>query len=214
MTEGAFFMAEKVIICIGREYGSGGREIGEKLGEKLGIPCYDKVLLKQTAIDSGLAESLFENADEKRTSWILNGFCSGNPTADAAMITSMDYLTNDSLFFMQSRTIQKLAGEGSCIFIGRCAESVLANRENVLSVFIHGDKEDRIERIMKRQNIDRKRAEGLMNRIDKRRAGYHNYYSDSKWGRSASYDMSISTSRFGIDGVVNMIEEAVKGISG
>lgn len=95
-------MTEKTIICIGREYGSGGREIGEKLGKKLGIPCYDKVLLKQTAIDSGLAQSLFENADEKRTSWILNGFCSGNPTADAAMITSMDYLTNDSLFFMRA----------------------------------------------------------------------------------------------------------------
>ena len=205
-------MTEKTIICIGREYGSGGREIGEKLGKKLGIPCYDKVLLKQTAIDSGLAQSLFENADEKRTSWILNGFCSGNPTADAAMITSMDYLTNDSLFFMQSRTIQKLAGEGSCIFIGRCAESILSNRDDLLSVFIHGDKENRIERIMKRQNIDWKRAEILMNRIDKRRAGYHNYYSDIKWGRSASYDMSISSSRFGIDGTVNMIAEAVKHI--
>ena len=205
-------MTEITIMCIGREYGSGGREIGEKLGKKLGIPCYDKVLLKQTAIDSGLAQSLFENADEKRTSWILNGFCSGNPTADAAMITSMDYLTNDSLFFMQSRTIQKLAGEGSCIFIGRCAESILSNRDDLLSVFIHGDKEDRIERIMKRQNIDWKRAESLMNRIDKRRAGYYNYYSDIKWGRSASYDMSISSSKFGIEGTVNMIAEAVKHI--
>lgn len=203
-------MAEKVIICIGREYGSGGREIGEKLSEKLGIPCYDKVLLKQTAIDSGLAQSLFENADEKRTSWLLNGFCSGNPTAGAAMITSMDYLTNDSLFMMQSRTIRKLASEGSCIFIGRCAESVLENFEGVISVFIHADKDDRIERIMKRQNIDRRRAESLMNKIDKRRASYHNYYSEAKWGRSASYDMSISSSRFGIEGAVNMIAEAVK----
>lgn len=205
-------MAEKVIICIGREYGSGGREIGEKLSKKLGIPCYDKVLLKQTAIDSGLAQSLFENADEKRTSWLLNGFCSGNPTADAAMITSMDYLTNDSLFIMQSRTIRKLAAEGSCIFIGRCAESVLENQENVLSVFIHADKADRVERIMKRQKIDKKRAESLMNKIDKRRASYHNYYSEAKWGRSASYDMSISSSRFGIDGTVNMIAEAAKHI--
>lgn len=203
-------MAEKVIICIGREYGSGGREIGEKLSEKLGIPCYDKVLLKQTAIDSGLAQSLFENADEKRTSWLLNGFCSGNPTVDAAMIASMDYLTNDSLFMMQSRTIRKLASEGSCIFIGRCAESVLENFEGVMSVFIHADKDDRIERIMKRQNIDRRRAESLMNKIDKRRASYHNYYSEAKWGRSASYDMSISSSRFGIEGAVNMIAEAVK----
>lgn len=203
-------MTEKITICIGREYGSGGREIGEKLAAKLGIPCYDKVLLKQTAIDSGLAQSLFENEDEKRTSWLLNGFCSGNPTADAAMMASMDYLTNDSLFIMQSRTIRKLAAEGSCIFIGRCAESVLENQENVLSVFIHADKEDRIERIMKRQKVDKKRAEGLMNKIDKRRASYHNYYSEAKWGRSASYDMSVSSSRFGIDGVVNMIAEAVK----
>ena len=176
----------------------------------MGIPCYDKVLLKQTAIDSGLAQSLFENADEKRTSWLLNGFCSGNPTADAAMIVSMDYLTNDSLFMMQSRTIRKLASEGSCIFIGRCAESVLENFEGVMSVFIHADKDDRIERIMKRQNIDRRRAESLMNKIDKRRASYHNYYSEAKWGRSASYDMSISSSRFGIEGAVNMIAEAVK----
>ncbi|MDD3221740.1 MAG: cytidylate kinase-like family protein [Clostridia bacterium] len=205
-------MAEKKIICIGREYGSGGREIGEKLAEKLGIPCYDKVLLKQTAVDSGLAQSLFENADEKRTSWILNGFCSGNPTADAAMMTSMDYLTNDSLFFMQSRTIQKLAAEGSCVFIGRCAESILENTEGMISIFIHGDKEDRIERIMKRQNIDRKRAESLMNKIDKRRASYHNYYSDVKWGRSDSYHMSISSSRFGIDGTVEMIASAIKFI--
>lgn len=126
------------------------------------------------------------------------------------MITSMDYLTNDSLFMMQSRTIRKLASEGSCIFIGRCAESVLENFEGVISVFIHADKDDRVERIMKRQNIDRKRAESLMNKIDKRRAGYHNYYSESKWGRSASYDMSISSSRFGIEGTVNMIAEAVK----
>ena len=198
------------IVTISREFGSGGREIGEKLSEKLGIPCYDKVLLKQTAIDSGLAQSLFENADEKRTSWLLNGFCSGNPTADAAMIASMDYLTNDSLFMMQSRTIRKLASEGSCIFIGRCAESVLENFEGVMSVFIHADKDDRIERIMKRQNIDRRRAESLMNKIDKRRASYHNYYSEAKWGRSASYDMSISSSRFGIEGAVNMIAEAVK----
>ena len=112
-------MTEKITICIGREYGSGGREIGEKLAAKLGIPCYDKVLLKQTAIDSGLAQSLFENADEKRTSWLLNGFCSGNPTADAAMMASMDYLTNDSLFIMQSRQIRKVSAEGSCIFIVR-----------------------------------------------------------------------------------------------
>lgn len=205
-------MAEKTIICIGREYGSGGREIGEKLGKKLGIPCYDKVLLKQTAIDSGLAQSLFENADEKRTSWLLNGFCSGNPTADAAMITSMDYLTNDSLFFMQSRTIQKLAAEGPCIFIGRCAETVLENLDGVISIFIHAEKEDRIQRIMKRQKIERRQAESLMNKIDKRRASYHNYYSDTKWGRSASYDMSISSSRFGIDGTVELIANAANYI--
>ena len=104
----------------------------------------------------------------------------------------------------------KLASEGSCIFIGRCAESVLENFEGVISVFIHADKDDRIERIMKRQNIDRRRAESLMNKIDKRRASYHNYYSEAKWGRSASYDMSISSSRFGIEGTVNMIAEAVK----
>ena len=110
-------MTEKKIICIGREYGSGGREIGEKLAEKLGIPCYDKVLLKQAAIDSGLTESLFENADERRNSWIWNAFCMGSPTADTMMTAATDYLTNDSLFYMQSRTIKKLAFESSCIFI-------------------------------------------------------------------------------------------------
>lgn len=203
-------MTEKKIICIGREYGSGGREIGEKLAEKLGIPCYDKVLLKQAAIDSGLTESLFENADERRNSWIWNAFCMGNPTADTMMTAATDYLTNDSLFYMQSRTIKKLAFEGSCIFIGRCAESVLENHEEVLSVFIHADKEERIERIMKRQGVDHKKAENLMNKMDKRRADYHNYYSDSKWGRCGSYDMSISSSKFGIEGAVRMIEEAVR----
>ena len=93
------------------------------LTDGAGIPCYDKVLLKQAAIDSGLTESLFENADERRNSWIWNAFCMGNPTADTMMTAATDYLTNDSLFYMQSRTIKKLAFEGSCIFIGRCAES-------------------------------------------------------------------------------------------
>jgi cytidylate kinase len=205
-------MAEKMIICIGREYGSGGREIGEKLAEKLGIPCYDKVLLKQAAIDSGLAEAIFENADEKRSNWLLSGFCTGYPTAEASMLASMDYLTNDSLFIMQSRTIRKLAAEGSCIFIGRCAESVLESEEGMISVFIHAKNEDRIQRIMERQNIDRKGAESLMRKIDKRRASYHNYYSDAKWGRSDSYNISISSSKFGIEGTAAMIAEAVKHI--
>ena len=121
------------------------------------------------------------------------------------MITSMDYLTNDSLFFMLMRTIKKLASEGSCIFIGRCAESVLENEEGMISVFIHGNKEERIERIMKRQKTDHKHAENLMSKVDKRRANYHNYYSDTKWGKSSSYDLSISSSKFGIDGTVDAI---------
>lgn len=202
-------MEQRILVCIGRQYGSGGREIGEKLAQALGVPCYDKMILKRAAAESGIAESIFEDADERARSWFSSAFWSGNTEADFALVGALDYLTDDKLFQIQTKTIRELAKEKSGVFIGRCAEYILAQDPNMLSVFIHGDPKDRIARIAKRQNVSEREAERLMGKADRNRAHYHNFYCDTKWGDCDSYHLSVSSSAFGIAGAVAVIRNSV-----
>ena len=205
-------MGKNYVICIGREYGSGGREIGQRLAKELGIAFYDKSLLKKAAQDSGISREYFEKVDEKPVNWFLSNFGSGDPTVEIAnpYAIDYDYLTSDRLFLIQSQVIRKLAKEQSCVIIGRCAEYVLADYPNMFSVFVHADMESRIHRIMERQNVDRKQAEALIKKTDKKRASYHNYFCESKWGRTSSYQLSVSSSRFGLEGTVQLIKDVVE----
>ena len=199
-------MDKRVIICISREYGSGGRVVGEKLAEHLGIPFYDKKLLMKTAMEHGLSEEMIKGADEKPANMFSMGFPMGirNPY-NANYYDGLYYVMNDRVFFLTSQTIRNIAAEGSCIIVGRVAEEVLKNDPDMVSVFIHAKKEDRIKRIMMIENVDHQKAEQMVRKTDKNRANYHNYYSDKPWGDCSSYDFSISTSKFGIDGAVKAI---------
>lgn len=199
-------MKSRLIICISREYGSGGREIGKRLAERLHIPCYDKEIIARTARDHGISEATIEAVDEQPARWSTMGFPMGirNPYK-ADYEDALYYVMNDKVFHMQAETIRCLASEGSCVLIGRAAEEVLKDDPDMVSVFIHADKADRVKRIMALEDIDAQKADLMIRKMDKKRANYNNYYSDKKWGVCTAYDFSISTSRFGMDGTVDII---------
>ena len=199
-------MKKRVIICISREYGSGGRVIGEKLSELLGIPCYDKELLTRTALEHGVPVESIAAVDEQPATWASMGFPRGirNPYKIPFDLDSF-YVINDQVFQMLAETILNLAREGSCIIVGRAAKEVLKDDPDRVSVFIHGSLDDRIKRIMELEHIDSDQARRIIRKIDKKRAQYNNTYSQDKWGVCSSYDLSISTSHFGMDGAVKAI---------
>ncbi|MGI6333877.1 MAG: AAA family ATPase [Saccharofermentanales bacterium] len=195
-------MKDRIIICVSREYGSGGGLVGKKLAEQLGIKYYDKKLIEKTARDHDLPEEYVAEMDEKPIGWFSAGIQS---PYRSDYHDALFYVMNDRVFYLQAETIKSIAAEGSCVIIGRVAEEVLKEDPDMVSVFIHAEKEDRINRVMGNEGFTYKEAERMVRKMDKNRANYHNFYSDRKWGRCESYDFSISTSRFGIDG-------AVKGI--
>ena len=207
-------MNKRIIICISREYGSGGRVVGEQLGARLGIPCYDKKMLEKTSRDFGLSQEMIESVDEKPASLSSMGFPMGlrNPFK-ADFPNALYYVINDRVFAHQAETIRRLAAEGSAIFVGRVSEEVLKNDPDMISVFIHASKESRIQRIMGVEQVNAKNAAVMIQKTDKNRKDYHNFYSDQKWGKCDSYHLSISTSRFGIDGVVEAIARLAAGAS-
>ena len=203
-TKEVFIM--KPIICIGRQYGSGGREIGEKLSEKLGIPCYDKLLIKKAALESGLSEDFLSKTEESPINSIQ--FLSGNPYADIAGIGNTFYSESQVAYNAEAEVIKQVADKGPCIIIGRCASSSLP-KEKRLSVFIYADKQDKINRVMKRNELDEKKAAHRIKHIDRMRKQFFDFYSDTSWGHPESYDMMISSSRFDIDTCVNLIINSI-----
>ena len=192
-------MENKTIITISRQFGSGGREIGKKIADQLGIPFYDKELIEIAAKESGMDKELFEE-DDARTSKGFRllgalGYSLGGPLS-----------LNDRLYLVQEEVIKGVACEGSCVIVGRCADYVLRDRSDVLNVYIHADMEDRKERAVHSYEVDERDIEGSIKKIDKRRANYYEYYTDRKWGRAENYDISINSSTFGIDGTVEIIK--------
>ena len=197
-------MKGNLVITIGRQCGSGGRKIGMKLAEKLGVKCYDKELLTLAAKNSGLAQELFETHDEKPT----NSFLYSLVMDTYSMGYSSSYLDmplNHKVFLAQFDTIKKLASEESCVIVGRCADYALADFPNVVSVFIWGEDKDKIESLKKEHQVDDAKAKDMMIKTDKKRSSYYNYYSSKKRGDAKSYDLCINSSAVGQDGAVKMI---------
>lgn len=203
---------DKVIYTIGREFGSSGHNIGKKLAEKLNIPYYDNELLARTAKDSGYCEEILQNCDEKPTSSFLYNLvfdtynASGIPTGNF-----LDMPLNQKVFLAQFESIKKIAEEGGCVIVGRCADYALSDRNDVLSVFIKASEEYKIKNVMKHYpDLDEKKAKDMIYKQDKKRASYYNYYTSKRWGDCRSYDLSVSTSDLGVDGAVDMIIEYSK----
>jgi len=201
-------MGENYVITIGRQLGSGGKLTGELLSKKLSISCYDKELIQLASKESGLGKEFFEKADEKSRIPILGnymGFRSGFMNN-----TEMDYLSNETLFKIQSDVIRDLAEKESCIFVGRCADYILRNHKRCLKIFICADMPDRIQRLRNDHSISEKEAKTLIEQTDKKRASYYNYFSNKAWGMAASYDICINSSVFGIDNMITFIEDYVR----
>lgn len=200
-------MDNKIILTIGRQFGSGGREIGKRLAEELGIGFYDKELITVAARESGLCEDVFERADERASSGLAYAFTMGYSSFMGGMFTPYnEILSNDGLFKIQSDAIRKLAESESCVLVGRCADYILRDDPACLSIFIHSSLESRLQNIVERQGITVEEAKNLMEKTDKSRAAYYNYYTNKTWGMSSSYNLSIDVSILGMDETVDFIK--------
>jgi len=200
---------EKVIITIGRQFGSGGSEIGKKLADNLNIKYYDKELIQLAAKESGICPELFEKADEKTSGGLLQAFAMGF-SMNGALYQPNDYFTDATLFQVQSDVIRKIAAERSCVIVGRCADYILKDDPHCTSVFIHSSEEDRIKRIIGKNPVTEKEALEQMRKTDKPRASYYNYYTDKTWGAAMSYHLCLNSSVIGTDHCVRLIEEFIK----
>lgn len=197
------------VISIGRQLGSGGKEIAEKLGKRLDIKVYDKTLLEVAARESGLDTTVFEMADEQETSGFFNGLFSIHGSMSNYM-PGESCMANDKLFEIQSETIRELAEKEACIIVGRCSEYVLREHPKKIGIFITADTKDRIERIMKMEGIGHDKAVEFMEKGDKRRRSYHDYYATTHWGEARSYDICVNSSLMGIDGTVEFLYNLIK----
>lgn len=198
-------MNGNLIITIGRQSGSGGKVIGQKLAERLGVECYDKELLALAAKHSGLCEELFEKHDERPTSSFLYSLVMDSYSMGYTASGYSDMPINHKLFLAQFDTIKKLAEEHSCVIVGRCADYALAEYPNVVSVFITGNDSDKLARLRETYNVDASKAKDIMIKTDKQRSSYYNYYSNKKWSDPRSYDLCINSSMTGLDGAVDVI---------
>ena len=196
-------MSSKVI-TIGRQFGSGGRAIGRLVAEKLGIPFYDKEIIKHIAQESGLSHEILDDYDEKPSNSFLYSLSLGAYTYGNSITGIPEMPMSDKIFVIQSDVIKKLASEGPCVIVGRCAESVLKDEFDFLSVFIHTDFDSRIQRVSEYDKISHDEAAERIRKTDKKRASYHNYYSELKWGAATSYDLCIN-SKIGIENAAQLI---------
>lgn len=198
-------MSKNLIITIGRQYGSGGHQIARELSKIMGIKMYDKELIELGAVKSGLSEEVLHMYDEHPTNSLLYSMSVGvNPFSFS--ISGMPYVPlGDRVFNAQADVIRDIADKESCIFVGRCANSILKDRHNVLSVFIHADIEERINRICEYEKISRSAAADIIRKADKRRAGYCNHFSGFKWGVAEGYDLCIN-SQIGFENAAMLIK--------
>ncbi len=193
----------KSIITIGRQYGSGGREVGQKLAEEYGIRYYDKELLSAASEKSGIAVGMFEKHDEKYVSSFLYSLVAG---AFGENGLPMDH----KIFLEQLRAIKDIADEGPCVIIGRCADYALRDYDNVINVFLRGDAEKRVQRAVEAYGIDYAKAAEVVIKTDKQRASYYNFYTGRKWGDIQNYDLTIDSTLIGIDNTVKIIKDFVE----
>ena len=199
-----------MVITIGRQYGSAGLEIGKKLAEELGVQIYDKEMLKRAAKESGICEEIFETHDEKSTSSFLYSLVMDTYSLGYSSTGYADMPINHKVFIAQFDTIKRIASEGPCVLVGRCADYALEDRKDVINIFIYADMEHRIRRIARKYDLTDAKAKDTIQKTDKKRAGYYNYYTNKEWGDAKGYDLCLNSAKLGIDGTVNAILEYLK----
>ncbi len=200
----------KSIITIGRQFGSAGREIGKLVADHYSIPFYDKNLISRAAKESGFCEEMIEVHDERPTSSFLYNLVMDTYSFGYNASSFVEMPISHKIFLAQFDTIKKIADEGPCVIVGRCADYALIDRDDVINLFIYGNMDARIKRIMSRFDLNEQKAKDMINKKDKQRQSYYNYYSSKKWGRADSYDLCINSSLWGIDGTKELIIQATE----
>ena len=202
---------EKIVITIARQYGSGGRTVGEMLANDLGIHFYDKELMKLASEESGINETLFVKADEQvKNNSIL--FKPNKTPYSGELISpeSKDFVSDDNLFNFQAKTIKKLAETEPCVIMGRCADYVLREYDNVLSVFVHAPKDFCMEQAAKKHSMSTKELEKYIVKVDKHRSDYYKYYTGREWTDARNYDLCLDSSKLGFERCVEEIKAYMK----
>lgn len=202
-------MKENLIITISRQYGSGGREIGRKLAEHLGIPYYDKELIILAAERSGYARSLFEEADQKASNSMIFSLMRAG-----SMVNTYDMPLNDKIYLIQSGVIQQVARQGSCVIVGRCADYVLQDKFPCINIFIHAQLQKRMDRAVKVYGLAPDDVQSTLLRTDKRRETYYNYYTGRKFGDARNYTLSLDSLGVGIENAVRVVADYVEHWTG
>ncbi len=201
---------KNLVITIGRQFGSGGHDIGVALAKELGIKVYDKEMLKRAAKESGLCEELFESHDEKPTNSFLYSLVMDTYSLGFSAGTFSDMPINHKVFLAQFDAIKKIAEEESCVMIGRCADYALEEYDNLINIFVYADMDARIARVARELNVGNPKAKDIIMKNDKKRASYYNYYTNKEWGAANSYDLCINSAKLGVDGAVKAILDYIK----
>lgn len=194
-------MAGREIITIGRQFGSGGHEVGRRLAAELGLKLYDKELLKMVAQESNICEQVLEDYDEKPTGSLLYSIVMD-------VYPAVNYVGNSlqqQIYQAQYDTIRRIGDKGGCVIVGRAADYILRDNPHMTSVFIHADNKFRVKRIMEYEKISEDKALDMIAKADKKRASFYNFQTEKKWGHVTSYNLSLDTSDIGIDGCVTVI---------
>lgn len=202
-------MANERIITIARQFGSGGREIGEELAKALGIKCYDKELISLAAKESGVDPEVFNNVDEKATNSLLYSLSLGLYSFGSSY-SGESLPVNDKLYLLQHKIIKQIASEGPCVIVGRCADYVLRDRKDIVRLFICADMDYRVERAVKLKGIKREKAAQVIHKTDKSRANYYNFYSGMKWGEPENYDLSVNRTNLTTEQIVGVVQGYLK----
>lgn len=203
-------MKDNFVITIGREFGSQGHTIGEKLAQRLQVPLYDKNIVKEAAKKSGYDENLFEQIDEKRTTSLLFSIAMNLFPYTSKMERLDEFSFADKLYVIQKNIIEEFAQKGSCVIVGRCSNYILKEYENGFHIFIYCDRKKRIEYVCKKYKMNEKEAEELIHKMDKKRSSYYNYYTGSKWGSKYDYDLLFNSSKLTADEITDILEQFIK----
>lgn len=193
------------IITIGRQLGSGGKLIGKHLAEKLGYKFYDKDALTEIAKNTGISLNLFESIDEKPTNSFLYALVMGAQSGKGLYYQYNDVLSGDIVFKLQSDLIKDLASKESCVFVGRCADYILRDMENITKVFCYADTAFRVKTLIERDGMTEKEASSAIVKADKRRSNYYNFYTNQTWRDMENYDLAINSGKLSKEDAVDLI---------
>lgn len=202
-------MKNNLIITISREYGSGGREIGEKLASELGIPFYDKAIIDKAAKETGFCAEFIEKEEQRVTSSLLFNLATNTYTF-GNMVSHYGQSLSDQVFQAEAKIIKDLASEGSCVIVGRCADYILKIQFPCFNVFVCADFEKRCERAIKIDAVAREEVSDVVKKKDKARIRHNQFYGSQDWGDARNYDITVNSGSLGIDGTVQVLKTAIE----